>query len=52
MALALAIGGASPAAAKPSSGAPAKAAVRASHHPAKLQARPTVVARAAGHKIA
>jgi hypothetical protein len=48
VALALAVGAASPAAAKPS----AKVAVRASHSQAKLQARPTVMARAAGHKIA
>jgi hypothetical protein len=48
----LAVGGASPAAAKPSAAAPAKAAVRASHSQVKLQAKPSVVARAAGHKIA
>ena len=30
----------------------AKAPLRASHHQAKVQARPPVVARAAGHKIA
>jgi hypothetical protein len=52
VALALAVGGASPAAAKPSAAAPAKAAVRASHSQVKLQAKPPVVARAAGHKIA
>jgi len=48
LALALAVGGASPAAAKSS----AKATVRPSHSQATLQARPSVVARAAGHKIA
>jgi hypothetical protein len=44
VALALALSGAS--------SAVAKAPLRASHHQAKVQAKPSVVARAAGHKIA
>jgi hypothetical protein len=53
VAFALAVGGAAPAAARPSSAAaPAKAAIRAAHSQVKLQARPPVMARAAGHKIA
>jgi hypothetical protein len=58
VALAFAVGGTPSAAAKAPAVRSAKApAVRsakapASHHQVKLQARPSVVARAAGHKIA
>ena len=44
VALAFAVAGTPPAA--------AKAPIRPAQHQAKLQARPSVIARAAGHKIA
>jgi hypothetical protein len=50
VALAFAVGGTPSAAAKAPAVQSAKAP--ASHHQVKLQARPSVVARAAGHKIA